>query len=102
MKSKCLYCYKPTEDGQDFHKKCSSVFFNTKKSPKMEYSLDHLGELAKNIVERSVSVPGVQAKLSISLVKRPKENADNRLTVLRALGGQYIFKPPNDRFPEIP
>ncbi|WP_239985632.1 MULTISPECIES: HipA domain-containing protein [Arenibacter] len=58
--------------------------------------------LAKNVVERSVSVPGVQAKLSMTLVNETKGRSDYRLTVVGALGGQYIFKPPSDRFPEMP
>jgi len=61
-----------------------------------------MNDLAKNVVERSVSVPGVQAKLSMTLVKETKEKSDARLTVVGALGGQYIFKPPSDRFPEMP
>lgn len=61
-----------------------------------------MDELAKNVVERSISVPGVQPKLSMSLVKKTTESADTRLTVVGALGGQYILKPPSDRFPEIP
>jgi serine/threonine-protein kinase HipA len=59
-------------------------------------------ELAKAVVERSVTVPGVQAKISMSLVKETREKSDSRLTVVGALGGQYIFKPPTDRFPEMP
>lgn len=61
-----------------------------------------MDELARNIVERSVSVPGVQPKLSMSLVKDSLENSVARLTVIGALGGYYIFKPPSDRFPEMP
>ncbi|WP_320168191.1 HipA domain-containing protein [Mangrovibacterium marinum] len=61
-----------------------------------------MDELAKSVVERSVTVPGVQPKLSLTLVKAAKEKADTRLTVVGALGGQYIFKPPSDRFPEMP
>ncbi len=61
-----------------------------------------MDELAKNVVERSVAVPGVQPKLSMSLVKKTKEKSDTRLTVVGALGGQYIFKPPSDKFPEMP
>ena len=38
----------------------------------------------------------------MSLVKKTRENSDTRLTVMGALGGQYIFKPPSDRFPEMP
>jgi serine/threonine-protein kinase HipA len=102
MKHRCLYCYKVLDSGQDFHEKCSREFFGLPKPPTIDYSLDQMDELAKNVVERSVAVPGVQAKLSMSLVKGLKGKADNRLTVIGALGGQYIFKPPSDRFPEMP
>jgi len=102
MESKCLYCYKPVEGDLDFHEKCAVEFFGTSTPPLIEYSLDQMDELAKNLVERRVAVPGVQAKLSMSLVKETKEKGDTRLTVVGALGGQYIFKPPSDRFPEMP
>lgn len=102
MENKCLYCYNPLEAGHDFHERCSLDFFGTPKPPLFEYSLDQMDELAKNIVERSVAVPGVQAKLSMSLVKDARGRSDTRLTVVGALGGQYIFKPPSDRYPEMP
>ena len=106
MENRCLYCYQPVEGENDFHKKCSMAFFGTPTPPSIEYSLDQMDELAKNVVERSVSVPGVQAKLSMSIVKKTKENSTSRLTVVGAsIGvgrGQYIFKPPSDRFPEMP
>ncbi len=97
-----MYCYEPVEAGHDFHKKCSLEFFGTPTPPLIEYSLDQMDELAKNVVERSVAVPGVQAKLSMSLVKETKEKSDARLTVVGALGGNFIFKPPSDQFPEMP
>jgi serine/threonine-protein kinase HipA len=102
MKNKCLYCYELTENELDFHEKCSMEFFGTPEPPLIEYSMDQMDQLAKNVVERSVAVPGVQAKLSMSLIKSAKEKSDTRLTVVGALGGQYIFKPPSDRFPEMP
>jgi serine/threonine-protein kinase HipA len=102
MKNKCLYCYQPLEAGHDFHEKCSLAFFGTPIPPAIAYSLNQMDELAKNIVERSVAVPGVQAKLSMSLVKETNGKFDTRLTVIGALGGQYIFKPPSNRFPEMP
>lgn len=102
MDNRCLYCYKPVEAGHNFHKKCSLEFFGTPAPPAIEYSLDQMDELAKKVVQRSVSVPGVQAKLSMSLVKRVKGKSDTRLTVIDALGGHYIFKPPSDRFHEMP
>ena len=102
MKNKCLYCYEPVSKGHSFHEKCSLEFFGTRTPPVIEYSLDQMDELAKNVVERSVAVPGVQAKLSMSLIRDAKEKSDTRLTVIGALGGEYIFKPPSDRFPEMP
>jgi len=102
MENRCLYCYKSIEDSRDFHEKCSQEFFGTPTPPEIAYSLDEMDKLAKNVVERSVAVPGVQPKLSMSLVKEKQENSDTRLTVVRALGGHYIFKPPSDRFPEMP
>ncbi|HOE04913.1 MAG TPA: HipA domain-containing protein [Bacteroidales bacterium] len=77
-------------------------FFGTPVAPNIEYSLSQMDELAKNVVERSVSVPGVQAKLSLSLVRKTKETADKRLTIVGALGGQYIFKPPSEHYCEMP
>ena len=83
------------------HEKCSMQFFGTPFPPALEYSLDQMEELAKKVVERSISVPGVQPKLSLSLIKEPSDHSDNRLTVVGALGGYYILKPPSDLFPEI-
>ncbi|MEX2371708.1 MAG: HipA domain-containing protein, partial [Bacteroidales bacterium] len=102
MQNRCLYCYDPIEAGHDFHERCSLQFFGTPAPPAIEYSLDQMEELAKKVVKRSVSVPGVQAKLSMALVKEGKGRSGSRLTVIDALGGQYIFKPPSDRFPEMP
>lgn len=99
MKNKCLYCYKELTTETDFHEKCSLKFFGTKEVPKLEYTFDQMAALAKNVVERSVSVPGVQPKLSMSF---SEETKDQRLTVVGALGGNYIFKPPSLEFPEMP
>ncbi|WP_057940548.1 HipA domain-containing protein [Algoriphagus resistens] len=102
MKNRCLYCYESLDEGRDFHEKCSLKFFGVKVAPIIPYSLDQMGELAMEVVERSVSVPGVQPKLSLSFFKGVGESAENRLTVVGALGGNYIFKPPSSTFPELP
>ncbi len=102
MENKCLYCYKSIEGGQDFHEKCSLKFFGSATPPVIDYSLDQMDELARKVIERSVAVPGVQAKLSMSLVRKTQKESNTRLTVVGALGGQYIFKPPSDRFQEMP
>jgi serine/threonine-protein kinase HipA len=102
MENRCLYCYGPIERENDFHKKCSLAFFGTSSPPRIAYSLDQMDELAKNVVERSVTVPGVQPKLSMSLVVESTNKENVRLTIMGALGGNYIFKPPSHRFSEMP
>lgn len=96
----CLYCCKPVEKG-DFHEKCSQTFFGSSIPPKLQYNLNEMADLAKNIVERSIAVPGVQPKLSMSLVEE-QTKANQRLTVVGALGGDYIFKPPSQDFEQMP
>jgi len=98
--SKCLYCYKDVDSGNDFHTACSLSFFGTETPPKIEYSLEDMNELALKVVERSVSVPGVQPKLSMSVLNDDK--TDSRLTVVGALGGNFIFKPPSQDYAEMP
>lgn len=102
MKRNCLYCYEPLNGSDDFHEKCAKQFFGTNEAPKLTHTLSEMAELAKQVVERSVSVPGVQPKLSMSLFKDKNDGPENRLTVVGALGGNYIFKPPSEYFPEMP
>lgn len=104
MSKNCLYCYKKLGKGEiDFHEHCSLEFFGTKQAPLLTYSLNEMADLAKSVVERSVAVPGVQPKLSLSLVDTALANGDRgRLTVVGALGGNYIFKPSSEHYPEMP
>ncbi len=105
MNRKCLYCYEALEknDSNDFHKKCSIAFFGNPEPPILSYSLGKMNELAKGVVERSVSVPGVQPKLSLTLINETIEDGKKgRLTVVGALGGNFILKPPTKMYPEMP
>lgn len=105
MNRHCLYCYQalPEDTKGDFHELCSLAFFGTRQQPDFPYSLAQMDELAKNVIERSIAVPGVQPKLSLTMVKSALEGDKNsRLTVVGALGGNYIFKPPSAIFPEMP
>jgi serine/threonine-protein kinase HipA len=104
MKTKCLYCYEPLEKSDDdFHERCSKSFFGGPRAPALPYTIKEMAELAKTVVERSVAVPGVQAKLSLSLVRHKLgDGAAGRLTVVGALGGGFILKPPSDHYPEMP
>jgi serine/threonine-protein kinase HipA len=65
--------------------------------------MDEMELLAKEVIETSISVPGVQPKLSLSFIKDKLEDGTKaRLTVMEAMGGHYILKPQNTTFPEMP
>lgn len=102
MQSKCLYCYQPINEAGDFHESCSKQFFGNSEPPILIHTLDEMSELAKYVVNKSVTVPGVQPKLSLSIVKEITEKSKQRLTVVGALGGNYILKPPSIHYPEMP
>lgn len=102
---KCLYCYRELAEDTpgDFHERCSLNFFGTKEQPLFDYSLSQMAALAKNVVERSVTLRGVHPKLPLSLVRDTIRGTKNgRLTVSGPLDGNYILKPPSDHYPEMP
>lgn len=100
---KCLYCYKEIEEGKDFHPKCARSFFGQKEVPSLPYSFQDIERLAKEAVERSVTVPGVQPKLSLGYIQEEfKDKQSGRLTILDALDGAYILKPQNEGYLEMP
>lgn len=105
MNNRCLYCYLPLDEktNGEYHERCSLKFFGTRTPPLFNYSMDEMAQLAQNMVERSVTVPGVQPKLSLTVVNEALTNrTSGRLTIVEALGGNYIFKPPSEHFAEMP
>lgn len=100
VKNRCLACYQDL-DGQDseYHPRCSKLFFGAPHPPVLPYALGELEALAEKIVKRSVTVPGVQEKLSLHL----EESGDSsgRLTLV-GLWGDFILKPPVRTYPEMP
>lgn len=105
MSKKCLYCYNELAELEqlDFHPKCSLAFFGTKQPPSLNYSLSEMDELAKEVVSNRIVIPGVQPKLSLSQINDTlNKSAHPRLTVVGALGGNYILKPPSNIYPEMP
>lgn len=102
MKNRCYYCYQPLAEGRDHHEKCSREFFGTSTAPVLEYSLDDMKALAKKAVDRRIAVPGVQPKISLSTEKNKGADGEPRLTVIGALGGQYILKPPTNEYSGMP
>lgn len=102
--NKCLYCYLELDEDQvDYHSKCSIAFYGTSQPPVLPYRLEDMEKLAKEAVELSISVPGVQPKLSLGWIKTFLENGhDGRLTILDALDGNYILKPQNLQYKQMP
>jgi serine/threonine-protein kinase HipA len=102
---KCLYCYKELDanDTGDYHPKCIKAFYGTKSAPALPYRLDEMEKLAKEAVELSITVPGVQPKLSLGWIKNRLEDGHNgRLTIMDALEGLYILKPQNTKHQQMP
>jgi len=98
---KCLVCYKPSTD--QYHVKCAKKLFGTSGSPKLELSLADVEQMAKDVVNKRLAVPGVQKKLSLDLAAfREKDEPAKRLTIVGYLGGTHILKPPTDEYPSMP
>ena len=96
---KCLYCYKPLEEGlEDFHPQCAKKFFGVQETPTFEYRHEDLDELAEQVIRAQTALTGVQPKLSLNL---DKHEDSNRLTIV-GLWGDYIFKPQTDNYPQLP
>ena len=103
--SKCLYCYKEIDesDNRDYHIRCIKEFYGSEEAPTLPYDLNDMEMLAKQIVDLSISVPGVQPKLSLGVIKKALNDGHNgRLTVMDALEGLYILKPQNAQYEQMP
>ena len=98
---RCLICGMPLPEGTEgeYHAACAKGLFGNEKVPSFAYSMTELNELAKRLVLSHVSVPGVQAKLSVHL-ERSGESPD-RLTLV-GLDGNYILKLPTASYRELP
>ena len=92
-----------SENHVDYHPKCIKAFFGTKQAPALPYRLSDMEKLAKEAAVLSITVPGVQPKLSLAWLKTVTENGhQGRLTIMDALEGNYILKPQNTDYPQMP
>jgi serine/threonine-protein kinase HipA len=98
MSTRCLYCYNPTTNEEDYHEECKKKFFGNSVETIIPYSFNEIAKLAKLLVSKSITVPGVQTKLSLKLSRNSKID---RFTFL-GFEGDYILKPPSDKFPSLP
>ena len=99
-KRNCLFCHRPLDSTHDrYHPQCSQRLFGHRIAPELPYGYNDLQKAAKKVVRSQVSVPGVQAKLSLNLEKSRKKNS--RFTLV-GLWGNFILKPPVERYPHMP
>jgi serine/threonine-protein kinase HipA len=98
-KSKCLVCCEITETAS-YHPRCAKELFGLVTPVLLDFLPTNVEELAKNLVNRHLTVPGVQRKLSLGIAK--SEDSSHRITVIGVLGGSHILKPPSPEYPEMP
>lgn len=96
----CLACHKKLEDDTIYHKSCLKAFWQ-EDTPvlKLNYKSTQIEELAKENIAQRLIVTGVQPKLSLGFTE---EDANSRLTIVGALNGRYILKPPLPQYPKMP
>jgi serine/threonine-protein kinase HipA len=94
--NKCLYCYQAIELDLviDYHPSCSKKFFGKTLPPILPYNFNEMEQLAKDAVEQSITVPGVQPKLSLDFITSEITNKHS--------GRYYILKPPNMQYEQMP
>ncbi len=96
----CPVCMKDLSDSKGFyHPECSKILFGSPDSPKVWFSKNDIEELGRLSVLSRVTIPGVQKKLSVSLVS--KEGKESRITITN-VWGTHILKPPSEDYPEVP
>lgn len=101
---KCLCCNKELNNPSEYeasvqwHEKCIRSFFGTDRLPELEISEKQLEELALNSVNKGLTVPGVQKKLSLHL---SVIDDIGRFTIVGYPAG-YILKPQSPEYRNLP
>jgi len=98
MKRVCPICLHPAPEGKE-HPACARALYGSDAAPQLAVGLDDIERLAIETVNRRLALTGVQRKLSLSLLGN---GAARRLTIVGALGGSHILKPPTPEYPGMP
>jgi serine/threonine-protein kinase HipA len=98
----CLACHKTIEDDKrQYHEACLKAFWQENEPvTQLENAMSDIDQLAKENVAQRLIVTGVQPKLSLGF--HDEEENDKRLTIVGALNGRFILKPPFALYPEMP
>ena len=102
MSKKCLYCYEALLNNEiDFHATCAKKIFSYVHAPVVPFSESDMQQMASEVVNRLFVVTGVQPKLSLHLEDKHHQKTLPRFTIV-GLWGDYIIKPPVDKYPNLP
>lgn len=98
----CLACHKAINGKtSQYHKACLKEFWQENEPVmQLDYAMADIDQLAKENVAQRLIVTGVQPKLSLGFSNL--EDNDKRLTIVGALNGRFILKPPFTLYPEMP
>jgi serine/threonine-protein kinase HipA len=102
---RCLSCYEEidVQHDVDYHPECIKAFYGSSYAPVLPYRLSDMENLARRSAELSISVPGVQPKISLGWIRENVGNRhQSRLTIMNALDGYYILKPQNALYSHMP
>ena len=101
---RCLCCNEEILSGDkigtkmQWHKKCIRKFFGMDALPELEISDEIMEKLANSAVNKGLTVPGVQKKLSVHL---SRDEGTAKLTIIDYPTG-YILKPQSDTYSNLP
>ena len=99
---RCLFCYQPLSEKEvDFHASYSKKIFGSATPPELPYDESQMKDLALRVIQRQMTVTGVQPKLSLHLADGENKKEPKRFTIV-GLWGNYILKPPTNEYPQIP
>ncbi len=98
--TKCLFCYDALGQSEiDFHFSCSRKFFGSNSPPLINFGIDDAEEFAIQMLGKSISLTGMQPKLSLNYKKN--NGRDKRLTIT-GLWGNFILKLPSEKYTQMP
>ena len=94
----CPVCLRACDDATG-HPACNRRLYGRPVPPRLEVGLADVERLAVETVNRRLAITGVQRKLSLGQIG---EGGERRLTIVGALGGTHILKPPTPDYPHMP
>lgn len=99
---RCFFCGKSLEATSSngcWHRQCSKKFFGTEIPPIVSLSKHSLETIARKAINKKITLPGVQKKLSLYL--HTEKGQPPRLTIVDTPTG-FILKPQSPEFPQLP